>query len=242
MCARVAAAPSRQVVLVHGAGGGGWEFDVWRRRGGPFGTWAAVARDLEPSKSGLAATTLSDYATQVVGWSTDASTPPRPRALVGASMGGAVALLAAPRVRPRAIVLVNPVCPRPWGVGPPSSYTSDIIRWAGTSFERTARALPDCTPEVQRWACERWRDESGRAMRELQSSAYAESSLRPQCRVLFVVSGADTDVPPEQQLAWAQHWNADTLTYPGVSHVGALIGVGAPEVARDVAAWLDAAM
>jgi pimeloyl-ACP methyl ester carboxylesterase len=231
----------RESLLIHGAGGGGWEYDHWtplfRARG-----WQPVARDLEPGASGLVATTLADYVQQAAAWPSCRQPSARGRmALVGASMGGAVALQVAQRLAPSAIVLVNAVVPEPWAR--PTVRSSrplpDVLRWKGISLESTARALPDSTADVQRWACERWRDESGRVMRELQRGYVAE---RPRCPTLFVVSMEDRDVPPAQQLAWAAAWNADTLTYRGMSHVGPLLGTAAADVARDVVDWLDAAV
>ena len=228
-------AQGKAALLVHGAGGGGWEYDLWRdafeRRG-----WRVVARDLEPGASGLAATSADDYVAQLAQW-----LPPAERSselvIVGASMGGALALRAAAALRPTAVVLVNSVVPRPWAH--PATTTKpvpDVLRWAGSSLERTARAMPDATPEVQRWACAQWRDESGAVMRALRGGYEAS---KPDCRCLFVISAEDTDVPPAEQRAWAAAWGADTLELPGASHVGPLLGRAAPEVARRVVGWLD---
>ena len=232
-------AQGKAALLVHGAGGGGWEYDLWRdafeRRG-----WRVVARDLEPGASGLAATSADDYVAQLAQW-----LPPAERSselvIVGASMGGALALRAAATLRPTAVVLVNSVVPRPWAHPATTTSTStskpvpDVLRWAGSSLERTARAMPDATPEVQRWACAQWRDESGAVMRALRGGYEAS---KPDCRCLFVISAEDTDVPPAEQRAWAAAWGATALELPGASHVGPLLGRAAPEVARRVVGWL----
>ena len=57
-------------LLVHGAGGGGWEFDLWREA---FTSkrWRFVAPDLEPGRSGLAATTFADYVAQTTSQAAD---------------------------------------------------------------------------------------------------------------------------------------------------------------------------
>lgn len=229
--------PRTTALLVHGAGGGGWEFDVWRREFEERG-WQVVARDLEPSLEGLAATKLRDYVSQVVAWGQDAAVAPHGElVLVGASMGGALVLSAAEQLRPTRVVLVNSVVPTPWAR--PTARTAkelpDVIRWAGSSLESTVRALPDATPEVQRWACARWRDESGAVMREIRAGFNA---VQPRCPALFVISGADTDVPAEQQAKWARAWSAPTLEYDDMSHVGPLLGASAHAVAHDVEAWL----
>ena len=73
-------------------------------------------------------------------------------------------------------------------------------------------------------------------MRELYSGYAAR---RPSCPTLFVVSLDDQDVPPDQQLEWAAAWEASTLTYPGMSHVGPLLGTAASDVAHAVAEWVE---
>ena len=221
------------LVTVHGAGGGAWEFDLWREpclRAG----WHTVAYDLEPCPTGIANTTLNDYVEQVVRWPRCSG---EKLALVGASMGGAVALQAAAVMSPSALVLVNSVVPKPWVR--PTVRTSrplpDVLEWSGSSLESTARALYDSSPAVQRWACQRWRDESGSVMRGLYGGYDAP---RPDCPILFVISLDDRDVPSDQQRAWAAAWGADTLTYPEMSHCGPLLGMRAPEVAKEIVAWL----
>ena len=228
-------AHTKAVLLVHGAGGGGWEYDLWResfqRRG-----WRVVARDLKPGALGLAATSADDYVAQLAQW-----LPPAERSselvLVGASMGGALALRAAATLRPAAVVLVNSVVPRPWAhAAATTKPVPDVLRWAGSSLERTVRAMPDATPDVQKWACARWRDESGAVMRSLRGGYEAS---KPECRCLFVISAEDTDVPPAEQQAWAAAWDASALELHGASHVGPLLGRAAPKVARSVVDWLD---
>ena len=110
------------------------------------------------------------------------------------------------------------------------------MRWKGSSLESTKRALPDATSDVQKWACERWRDESGAVLKEVYSRF---APIKPRCKALFVISGLDTDVPPEQQAQWATEWGAPTLEYPTMSHVGPLLGTSARNVAGDVADWAD---
>ena len=233
------ASAAKVALLVHGAGGGAWEYDLWHSTFAQH-NWRPVARNLDPVSNGdLASTTLSDYELQVRRWAADEASSGTARlSLVGASMGGAVVLRAAPTISPAAIVLINPVVPQPWAQQPSQSSkpVPDVLRWAGSSLERTAAALHDSTPEIQRWACERWRDESGAVMRELYSGYTVD---RPRCPVLFVVSLSDRDVPPEQQLEWAAAWGAETLTYSSMSHVGPLLGTLAPEVASAVAQWLE---
>ena len=92
--------------MIHGAGGGGWEWDFWRETFEQR-DWEVLAHDLEPSSKGLAETRLRDYVEQVVAWTAADDR----LLLVGASMGGAIALLAAEQLRPNGVVLVNSVVP-----------------------------------------------------------------------------------------------------------------------------------
>jgi len=134
-------------------------------------------------------------------------------------------------------VLVNSVLPTPWSSrAEAAKATPDVLRWAGSSLERTARAMPDASEQVQRWACSNWRDESGAVMREVRAGIDAPD---PRCRTLFVVSEDDDDVPATQQTAWADSWRGSKLVYQRMSHVGPLLGVEAERVAQDVARWLQ---
>ncbi|HEY4556436.1 MAG TPA: hypothetical protein VIG68_08390, partial [Lysobacter sp.] len=56
--------PPINLLLVHGAGGGGWEWAIWQRVFDARG-WTSAAPDLQPAAAGLAATGLDDYLAQV---------------------------------------------------------------------------------------------------------------------------------------------------------------------------------
>src|SRR5690606_21879438 len=109
--------------MVHGGGGGGWEWNIWA---GVFeaGRVRAVAPDLQASEGGLAATGLDDYVAQV---RAALVALPRPRALVGASLGGLLALECAGDAD--ALVLVNPLPPSPWHAQLPRRDWPDAIPW-----------------------------------------------------------------------------------------------------------------
>jgi pimeloyl-ACP methyl ester carboxylesterase len=217
-------------VWVHGAGAGGWEWNVWRGVFAAHGIQGA-ALDLVPSPDGLAATTFADYAAQVRG---ALAARPGPTVLVGASLGGLLALACADAVD--ALVLVNPIPPAPWAAQLPAREWPAIVPWhANARLPSTRRAMPDADAATALYAMRRWRDESGAVLRE----AHGGLGLgRPPCPVLCVASTRDDDVPPELTVAMAQAWGASLIRAASPSHVGPLLGRDAVDVAAQVAAWL----
>ena len=217
-------------LLVHGAGGGGWEWDVWR------GVFEAAgvrtqAPNLRPSPHGLAATTFADYAAQVE----DACARlPHPYVLVGASLGGLLAAACAGRAD--ALVLVNPVPPAPLHARLPPCEMPDVVDWrASATLASTRRSLPDADEATALFAFRRWRDDSGRALREAWNGIVVPA---PACPVLCIASDGDDDVPPAATIALAGAWQASLVRVPG-SHVGPLLGRRAPRIAADVLHWLS---
>ena len=213
--------------MVHGAGGGGWEYRFWVPIFQKAG-WRVIARDLVPAKGGLAKTTVDDYVRQIVAWT------PRRRArlaLVGASMGGPLVLLAARKLKPDAVVLINPV-PE---IGMTRKPLPPVVRWAGGPFADTVSAMPDSDEATQRYAWPLWRDESGAVLNRL---AKGLPTPRPRGRILMVVSGRDTDILPTLSRNGARRLRADLKTLPEASHVGPLLGRDAAKVARSVLWWL----
>lgn len=215
------------VIMVHGAGGGGWEYRFWAPIFEKAG-WRVVARDLVPAPGGLARTTVDDYLRQIVAW-----TPHRHGrlVLVGASMGGPLALAVAHRLKADAVVLVNPVPP----FGMARKPSPPVVRWAHGPYKDTVDAMPDSDEATRRDAWPRWRDESGAVLNRL---ARGLRPLRPHCPILVVISGRDTDVAPSLSRATARRLRADVSTLPTASHVGPLLGTDAPKVAESVLRWL----
>ena len=215
------------VIMVHGAGGGGWEYRFWAPIFQKAG-WRVVAHDLRPASGGLAKTSVDDYLRQIVAW-----TPRDHRrlVLVGASMGGPLVLAVARRLKPDAIVLVNPV-PENGRVRKPSP---PVVRWAGGPYADTVAAMPDSDEATRRDAWPRWRDESGAVLNRL---AKGLRSPRPSGRILMIVSGHDTDISPSLSRAGARRLRADLKSLPEASHVGPLLGRDAATVASSVLRWL----
>lgn len=221
----------RHALLVHGAGGGAWEWNLWR------GVWQARgietdALDLQPAPAGLAATALRDYLVQV---RAALRALPRPRALVGASLGGLLASLTSDDAD--ALVLVNPLPPAPWHAQLPGREWPDVVRWQGDArLASTHRAMADADDASALFAFRHWRDESGAALREARAGIAAR---KPDCPVLLIASAQDDGVPPAVVAAMADAWGVSRLQTSSIGHVGPLLGRHAVAIAGQAAAWLE---
>lgn len=170
-------APFRSALLIHGAGGGGWEWNLWR---GVFQAWGihVCAPDLQPSAAGLAATRFGDYETQM---RRALSVLPAPRAVVGASLGALLATRIADIAD--ALVLVNPLPPTPWHRELPPRDWPVIVPWRNNArLESTRRSMPDSDEATALYAFRHWRDESGAVLREAYAGLEAEA---PRCPLLL---------------------------------------------------------
>lgn len=226
--------PPRAAVFVHGAGGGGWEWGVWARVFAARG-FRISAPDLMAGPQGLAATTLDDYRAQVRGWvaATRRDEPALPVCLIGASLGGLLALACADQAQ--ALVLVNPMPPA--GL-PTTDPVPDIVPWGRTaSLTGTRRALPESDDLAALHAFRRWRDESGRALRQARAGWPLPA---PACPVLVMASRDDADVPPETGAALAATLGARLQSLPG-GHVAPLLGRQAAQAAGLAVEWLNEA-
>lgn len=226
---------SRTAVFVHGAGGGGWEWGVWARVFAAHG-FAVIAPDLEPAPQGLAATTFDDYSGQVSGWLDNARRrfPVGPVCLVGASLGGLLALSSAGSAD--ALVLVNPMPPE--GL-PAAEPVPDLVPWGRTAtLAGTRRAIPEADPMAAMLAFRGWRDESGAVLRQAR---VGRNLPEPACPVLVMVSDGDADVPPGVSAALAGRLGASLQHLPG-SHVAPLLGREAATAAALAVEWLNGSL
>lgn len=218
-------------LLVHGAGGGAWEWNCWAPVFQAQGI-ATTAIQLQPCAAGLEATTLDVYREQV-----DAALQAmqRPRALVGASLGGLLSALCADQAD--ALVLVNPFPASPWHVSMPVRDWPDAIPWRRNArLASTRAAMQDADEASAMYAFRRWRDESGLALRQAQAGV---AVARPRCPVLFVFSAEDRDIGAAASPAWAQAWEASCVQSRALGHVGPLLGSAAPDIALQTVAWLN---
>jgi pimeloyl-ACP methyl ester carboxylesterase len=247
------------VVFVHGAFCGGWAFDAFRE---PFEAagFETHAPNLPHHERGadleqLALSGLKDYAASIAHYLRDLRAPP---VLVGHSLGGLVAQLAAARVPVAGLVLLAPSAP--WGVPPTTldehgaqfglSLLGDYWRRPIPPDYRVARSttLDRLPREEARHAFARFVPESGRAIREAVQwwSDHAMSSQAPVYRiaapVLGLVGGRDrvnSSSTVRRIIARFPNGQAHFHEFPEMSHWL----VGEPE-AKDVAGltlqWLEA--
>lgn len=223
-----------RVLLLHGAGGGAWEWNVWRRVFVAAGH-AVQCPQLQPAADGLAATCLQDYLDQVAHAATG---PGRAPVLIGASLGGLIALALSARLGAPALILVNPMPPAPDAARlPRPAVRAAVVPWArDASLRSTRAALPDADAATWLYAFRRWRDESGRVLDQARQGIAFQV---PACPVLVLASHQDEDIPVAGSVALAQRLGADLHTAPG-SHVGPLLGVRAAAFARTAVQWLNA--
>jgi len=218
--------------MIHGAGGGGWEWEKWKPVFEKAG-FDVVCPDLKPAKGGLAATKIEDYERQVISWC-----PKKRRViLIGASMGGALAMRVANRVHPTQMILVN-AAPAQRRASKPHPA---VIKWAGGPLKDTRDSMPDSDEDTIMRAWPRWRDESGKVMDSL-SAGY--KIVDPKCPILMMLSKKDEEIPYSNSkvflatLLMQCSYSPILMDYDEMSHVGPLLGKRAEEVADDAAVWL----
>ena len=217
------------VVMIHGAGGGGWEYQYWKPKFEQAG-YRVEAPDLMPVKAGLAQTELRDYVAQTV-----RICGTRPVILVGASMGGVIVLSAASQVKVRAIVLVSSAVPA--GVGVPGRMVKypAVVKWSNGPYSDTVASMPDTEEAIMRDAWPRWRDESGLVLGQI---AKGVAVARPRVPVMCVIPDADETVPAADQRKLAVWARADVRTWSGMSHIGPLFSRRKDAVADSILTWL----
>jgi len=242
------------IVMVHGAFCGGWAFERFRT---PFEAagFATIAPDLrghgpDDAADAVVGVSMTDYAADIARL---CATLPEPPVLLGHSMGGLVAQLAARRADLRALVLLAPS--PPWGV-------------AGSSLEEAATAFGvqmmgpfssgalqpdrnlmrayslDRMPNAEREAVvARLRPESAKAVRETLNwwlDPFMTTSVGPgvlSAPSLVICGQGDVVHSPGTARAVAERLGASFEAMPGMSHW--LVGeTGWEAVAQRALRWL----
>ena len=241
------------IVMVHGAFCGGWAFERFRE---PFE--AAGHRVLAPDLRGHGAdqkpdvvgVSMTDYATDIAAL---CAAQPKPPILLGHSLGGLVAVLAARRAPVEALVLLAPS--PPWGVAGSSveeaitaaglqmlgPFSSGAVEPDGGLMRRYS--LDRLAPGEREAIVRRLRPESARALREtlnwwfdpfMTTSVGTGASGVP---ALVLAGELDLVHPPATVRQTAERIGADYQMVPGMSHW--LPGEpGWRDVAERVLVWL----
>lgn len=246
------------IVMVHGAFCGGWAFEQFR---GPFEAagFEVLSPDLrghgdgEPA-SAVAGVSMTDYAADIARLCNELPEPP---VLLGHSMGGLVAQLAARRAGIRALVLLAPS--PPWGVAGSSleeAATAFGVQMLGPfssgalqpdrSLMR-AYSLDRMPKAAQEAAVARLRPESAKAVRETLNwwlDPFMTTSVGPGAIAApsLVISGQrDVVHSSATAKATAERIGAAFEVMPGMSHW--LVGEpGWERVAERALRWLEEAI
>ena len=247
---------TRRIIMIHGAFCGGWAFDAFRR---PFDEsgMRVQAIDLpghgsKPDRLALSRLSMQDFAGAVVA---ACEAEPEPPILIGHSLGGLVAQIAATKTTLAGLILLAPSAP--WGV-------------AGITLEEAVSAVslymlgpfwtlaidPDYSlarqyslnrleREDRKAIYGRMGPESGRALWEtlnwwldpfLSTQVPATKVRAP---VLAVAGGRDLIHPPMTVRQTASRLGGEVIEFPEMSHW--LIGEpGHEDVAKACLDWIGA--
>jgi pimeloyl-ACP methyl ester carboxylesterase len=218
-------------VMIHGAGGGGWEYTVWQKLFEEAG-YEVLAFDLVPSEGGYQHTSYPDYVKQVESWVVPGT---RPKVVIGASLGGILALSVERTLKPERLILINSALPKPFIEKQALPPPPEIIRWANGPIKDTEDSMPDSDRQTIEFAWKRWRDESGRVIYAIRRGI---SVPKPKAKTLVIISENDDTVPAAKSQQLAKWLKGDVHFYKGMSHVGPLLARGAPTVAKKALEWL----
>jgi pimeloyl-ACP methyl ester carboxylesterase len=242
------------VIMVHGAFCGGWAFESFRK---PFEAagHAVLTPDLRghgdgtPS-SAVVGLSMSDYAGAVADL---VRAQPAPPILVGHSMGGLVAMMAAAKAEVAALVLLAPS--PPWGIagGTLEEAGSAMALYALGPFWAQAvepdrfvaglYSLDRMEPSAAQAVSKRMRAESGRALFETLNwwlDPFMTTSVSPgaiKAPVFAAVGERDLINPPSTVRQTAAKFGCAAHVFAGMSHW--VIGEpGWEDVAAACLAWI----
>jgi pimeloyl-ACP methyl ester carboxylesterase len=226
------------VVLVHGAANSGRVWAYWQDELARWG-WSSHALDLRGHGASaaveLGTTRMADYAEDVVALARTLRQPP---VLVGWSMGGLVAMMAAAACHARACVGLAPSAPT-------RTFDSAVPLRQGV-FGPEEYGIVDRDPERQPAMADLDRDERVVALESLGlESRFARDERKAgvvigdaPCPVLIVTGTADTQWPRERydDLPFA----ADRIDIGGASHWGLVLNRRLlPGMGSAVTSWLE---
>lgn len=238
------------VIMVHGAFCGGWAFDGFKA---PFE--AAGYRVLTPTLGGRgglsrATASMSDFAAGVAELIRDQDQPP---ILIGHSLGGLVAQIAAAKARVRALILLAPSAP--WGVqgGTIEEAVSAVSLYALGPFWlqsvdpdygiAKAYSLNRLERDQRKQVFAQMTRESGRALWETLNwwlDPFMTTSVSPgriRAPVLGVAGGGDVVHPPATVRRTVERLGGEVQVFEAMSH-WLVSEPGWEEVAQACLAWI----
>lgn len=218
------------VIMVHGAFCGGWTFDAFRQpfeaAGHPLMTPDLIGHDGASSAAGVS---MSDYARQIARLADSCETPP---ILIGHSMGGLVAQMAASRAKISKLILLAPSAP--WGVSGASLEEAVSAVSLYTFGPYWLQAIAPDYGVVRRYSVDklarperkaifaRMTAESGRALWETLNwwlDPFMTTSVSaPGCPVLAIAGGQDVIHPPATVRQTAARLGGSVEVFPQMSH------------------------
>jgi pimeloyl-ACP methyl ester carboxylesterase len=242
------------VIMIHGAFCGGWAFERFRA---PFEAagFTCLTPDLRghapgSGRSAVTGASMSDYAGEVAALIRAQDRPP---ILIGHSMGGLVAQMAAARAPVGALILLAPSSP--WGVAGGS------LEEAGSAMSLYAlgpfwlQAIEPDYAAARLYSLDRMESaerkavfarmvaESGRALWETLNwwlDPFMTTSVGPiKAPALALAGGRDLIHPPATVRLTAERIGAKTQVFEAMSH-WLLAEPGYDRVAAACLAWLDA--
>lgn len=199
---------------MHGAGSGPWIFEPWSCS---FEGWRVVLADLQAGLD-VAEASMADYADVVVERAT--AHAPRPLVLCGWSLGGLVVLMAAERLRPDLVVLLEP--------SPPAEVQGSDpglpLVFGTFDPEGTYGPFPEGVPA---------RPESARARAERKRGISVPAL---SCRSVVVYG---QEFPEDRGRAIAAFYGSETLEFPELAHWGLILDGRIPEALASTIARLS---
>lgn len=226
------------IIFIHGAGGGGWEWEYWKIYFESFG-YMCFAPTLTGNKKNLAEVGIIDYVKELQHIVKKLKKP----VIIGVSMGGWLAQKIGELEDTKGLVLVNSCPPKgvATGLWPTKKYSNvpTIIKWSTEStLQETIDCMPEATKKTILWAHPQWRDESGKVIKELRSGLPIHKQLITK-NILVIAGKNDVDITPEVSRRISNYYHADYFEFTGVSHVGALLGKRWKKIAASVKSWIE---
>lgn len=231
-------------ICIHGAGGGAWEYDLWKDSMTESSIRLIAVHLIPKDGDDYETTHFEDYVQQIIEMSMQFDRKKSKLFLVGASMGGTLIAKAAETIKPSGMIFVCTTIPKlipgalhPVG-GDNESYPPRVC-WARKPGQETVDAIPDATLDIAAWAAANWRDESGCVLNSIAAGVDCDIDLLKTIKICVVVPMEDDSISPDKQLQFAHEVSArDVFQYPGMSHAGPLLSNSARQVALDVANWI----